>query len=271
MQLLESSSAEILLSSGQLMETDGSLFLRNPAGQVTPGTHGQGGELTPAATKLPRPGGSRGEQTVESFFLRASKFWERLGSWELQTSMSHARCQRSQPPAAPRLDAALPLPLNACSPVPSSALWNNRFVRDGQHHLCPYWRRPSVVVAGCRQKTRAESPERTDREKESKRGPPGRTFHSAESQVPNLSCSFSVALESLTGSTNRGQRPRMAGLKWTMLDLETGGMCANAAVRWRSQACVAACPWPYRSATSKTGEMSFSLASIQVPKPNGHS
>lgn len=102
---------------------------------------------------------------------------------------------------------------------------------------------------------------------EKRRAKRGRQVERSTLPSPNLFCSFSVALESLAGSTNRGQRPRMAGLKWTMLDLETGGMRANAAVRWRSQACVAACPWPYRSATSTTGEMSFSLASIQVPKP----
>lgn len=253
------------------METDGSpglLLLRNPACQVSPA-------LMDKAVSSPRPppsfqgqGGPAGNKRSRAFFLRASKFWERLGSWELQTWMSHARCQRSQPPAAPRLDAALPLPLNLMHALQSRRPLSGTIASFETSTTASVLAPSSVVVAGCRQKTQAESPQRTDQEKESKRGPPGRTFHSPESQP--LLFLFG-GLESLTGSTNRGQRPRMAGLKWTMLDLETGGMCANAAVRWRSQACVAACQWPYRSATSTTGEMSFSLASIQVPKPNGHS
>ena len=148
--------------------------------------------------------------------------------------MFHARCQRSQPRAAPRLDAALPLPLHGCSPVPSSALWNNRFVRDEQHQVC--------IGAVCLSSWLAADTRPGQRVHseliEKRRAKGGRQV--VRSTLPT-SQPLSVALGSLTGSTNRGQRPRMAGLKRTMLDLETGGMCANAAVRWRSQACGAAC------------------------------
>lgn len=124
------------------------------------------------AVSSPRPppsfqgqGVPRGTNGRELFFLRASKGWERLGSWELQTWMFHARCQRSQPPAAPRLDAALPVAAQCMrsSPVVCPLEPSLRSRRAAPPLL--YWRRPYVVVAGCRQKTQAESPQRTDREK----------------------------------------------------------------------------------------------------------
>lgn len=229
------------------------------------------------AVSSPRPppsfqgqGVPRGTNGGELFFSAPPRFGNDSGAGSCKPGCSMPAVNAASRP--PRLDSMLrcPLPLNACGPVPSSALWNHRFVRDEQHRLCCIGAVHvlSWLAADKRPRRRVHSEliEKSWRSKESKRGPPGQTFHS-----PNLFCSFSVVLESLTGSTTRGQRPRMAGLKRTMLDLETGGMCANAAVRWRSQACVAACPWPYRSATLTTGEMSFSLASIQVPKPNGHS
>lgn len=167
------------------METDrspGLLFLRNPACQVSPA-------LMHKAVSSPRPppsfqgqGGPAGNKRSRAFFLRASKFWERLGSWELQTWMSHARCQRSQPPAAPRLDAALPLPLNLMHALQSRRPLSGTIASFETSTTASVLAPSSVVVAGCRQKTQAESPQRTDQEKESKRGPPGRTFHSPESQ-----------------------------------------------------------------------------------------
>lgn len=103
-----------------------------------PGTHGQGGELTPTATKLPRPGGSRGEQTVESLF---SPRLQVLGTTrELGAANLDVPCLLSTQPAARRASTrccvAVAAQPNACSPVPSSALWNNRFVRDEHHRLC---------------------------------------------------------------------------------------------------------------------------------------